>query len=261
MGGVTQGAIASYTSGAPMDAIAVVGGTYRLVGATTGAEIALLKCATTGPVTYRLMGVASWFQADGTEFDGVFKWVNQGAATHTWGTAGSRATGGIINGGNGAQFLEGLVPLMGVERSVRGMVRLVSLALATGNGAWIGTSRSAAPTLFTGGGLGVNATPAYACAAFVAQSLTAPTLVVNTAFAGAPSTSAEQVIFMHATAYSTGMTSEGLRGGIYESGGQQQVTAQTGALSSAGSTNDRIPCISGRNITWRLIDMEITGQT
>jgi hypothetical protein len=261
MGGVTQGAIASYTSGALMDATAVVGGVYRLIGATTGAEIALLKCATTGPVTYRLMGVASWFQADGTEFTGVFKWVNQGAATHTWGTAGARSTGGIINGGNGAQFLEGLVPLMGVERSVRGMARLVSLALVAGNGAWIGTSRSAAPTLFTGGGLGVNATPAYACAAFVSQSLTAPTQATNTAFAGAPSTVAEQVISMHSNAYNAGMTAEGLRGGIYESGGQYQLTAQTGTVGAAASTNDRIVCISGRNITWRLIDMEITGQT
>lgn len=255
------GSLQAFTDGAGMDSVAAVGSAYRLLGATTRATVAILQCTATGPVKYRVIGPVYWYQADGTEFTGVFKWVNQGGATHTWGTAGSRATGGIINGGNGAQFLEGVVPLMGVERSVRGSARLVSLALTAGNGAWIGTSRSAAPTLFSGGGLGVNATPAYACGAFSAQSLTAPTMTLNTSFVGAPSTSAEQVISMQSTAYIAAMVGEITRAGIHESGAQQQLNATGLAASNAGSVNDRIPCISGRDITWRLIDMEMTGQT
>ena len=266
MGGAFQGVIAggslqSFTSGAAMDSVATVGQRFVLIGATTKAIIAILECAQVGLVKYRALGPIYWFNADGTEFTGVFKWANQGGATHTWGTAGSRATGGIINGGDGAQFLEGVVPLMGVDRAIRGSARLVSLALTAGNGAWIGTSRSAAPTLFSGGGLGVNATPAYACGAFAAQSLTAPTMVTNAAFAGAPSTSAEQVISMHSAASAAAMVGEITRAGIHESGGQQQLNSTGTSASNGGSTNDRIPCISGRNITWRLIDMEMTGQT
>ena len=266
MGGAFQGVMAggslqSFTSGAAMDSVAAASQRFVLIGATTKAPIVMLECAQVGPVKYRVLGPIYWFNADGTEFTGVFKWVNQGGATHTWGTAGSRATGGIINGGNGAQFLEGVVPLMGVERSVRGSARLVSLELTAGNGAWIGTSRSAAPTLFSGGGLGVNATPAYACGGFCAQSLTAPTMTLNTPFVGAPSTSAEQVISMQSSAYIAAMVGEITRAGIHESGGQQQLNSTGLAASNGGSVNDRIVCISGRNITWRLIDMEMTGQT
>lgn len=266
MGGAFQtmlggGSLQSFTRGAGMDSVAAVGGRYRLIGTTTKATIAILQCATVGPVTYRVIGPVYWYQADGDEFTGVFKWTDQGSATHTWGTAGDRATGGIINNGNGAQFLEGVVPLYGVERAVRGSALLVSLSMVAGNGAWIGTSRSAAPTLFSGGGLGVNATPAYACGAFVAQSLTAPTMTLNTAFVGAPSTLNEQVIAMQSAAYITAMVGEVTRAGIYESGGQQQLNASGLAASNGGSVNDRIVCISGCNITWRLIDMEITGQT
>lgn len=253
--------VPAFTRGAAMDSVARVGGLYRLVGTTTRALIALLLCRQLAPVKYQLFGPANWYQADGDEFTGVFKWANQGAATHTWGVAGARATGGIINGGNGAQFLEGLVPLLGVQRSVSAWVRLVSLALTAGNGAWVGTTRTADLTTFSGCGLGVNATPAYACAAFLTQSLATPTLTNNTAFAGAPSTANEQRMWAEFDPTSATSLGQIARGGIAEPGGQQQLGSTASSASAGGNTNDRVVAISGRNITFRVIDMEIIGQT
>jgi hypothetical protein len=254
-------AIRRFIDGATMDAAVAVGDVVELIGTTTRAVIARLECVTVAPVTYRLCGKAHWWRADGDEFTGVFKWVDQALATHTWGVAGSRATGGLINGGNGAQFLEGLVPLYGVQRCVSAWVRLVSLALTAANGAWIGTTRSADLATFSGCGLGVNATPAYACCAFLTQSLTTPTLTNNTSFVGAPSTANEQRMWAEFDATSATSLGQIARGGILEPGGQQQLGSTASSASAAGNTNDRIVAISGRNITFRVIDLEIVGQT
>lgn len=252
------GAIPQYASGAAMDVGAFAGRKAELIGTTTRGVIALLECSTVGPVTYRTLGPIAWWQADGDEFTGVFGVEDQGAATHTWGVAGSRATGGLINEGDGAQFIRGLVYLRGVQRFLGADVRLETLALATGNGAWLGSSRAAAPTLFSGGGLGVDLTPSYACAAFVAKSLAAPALTTNVAFLAAPSTANAQRLWVSSDAFGTGANTEVSRAGIAETGGQSQL-GSSASLGNNASIDDRVVVISGLNIRARHLTLEITG--
>jgi hypothetical protein len=182
MGGVTQGAVASYTSGAAMDAAAVVGGTYRLVGATTGAEIALMECVTVSPVTYRMRGNARWYQATGTEFDGVFRWVAVGTGgAITWGaTPGSRTDGGLKHGGTGTIELQGLELQAGAigTHTAQVYIQAWDTAPATGRCLLFGWTRPGVSTLIYGGGVGYTTT-FLRTAAVAGQARDAPTITVG----------------------------------------------------------------------------------
>lgn len=173
---------ARFTSGAAMDAAAVVGGEYQLIGATTGAVIVSLECATVGPVTYKQLGRARWYQATGTEFDGVYKWVRVGAAgAFTWGgTPGSRSLGGLKPGGGGTIELQGLALQGGAMATHFGHVYLTTAdsAPASGRCLLFGWTRPGVTTTIFGGGYGyTGASPRAAAAA--AQARDAPTLTLG----------------------------------------------------------------------------------
>ena len=255
-GGVSGGGVPTFTDGAAMDAIAQVGREYHLIGSTTRAIIARLICATVGPVTYRLIGLIDWDQADGDEFTGVFRPALLGSATFSWGASPNR---GLILNGDGAVEIQGLVNFAGVQRTCRHVVRLGTLALVAGNGCWAGFIRAADKTLMTGGGLGVSAAPAYAGVAFVAQARATPTLTTATAFVGAPSLVADQVIHHRADAFGATSASTVSGGGCVQAGGQQQISSTATGLGAA-DVNDHIPVLSARGIPFRVLSSEFTGQ-
>lgn len=249
--------ITSASRGAALDAQAVVGREYALTGTTTRAIIARLICATVTPaVTYRLLGLIQWNQADGDEFTGVFRPALLGSATFGWGASPNR---GLILNGDGAVEIQGLSYFAGVQRTCRHVVRLGTLALVAGNGCWAGFVRAADKTLLTGGGLGVNATPAYAGVAFVAQARATPALTAGTAFVGAPSLLVDQVIHHRADAFGATSASTVSGGGCVQAGGQQQISS-TATGAGAADSNDHIPALSARGIPFRVLSSEFTGQ-
>ena len=243
------------SSGLAIDAMAKVGGVYHLVSASNGNLICILKCATLGPITYTPLSPIYWREsASGTEFSGVFKPAVLGAATFGY-------TSGIIINGDGGIEIQGLTPFKGATRTVNNTVRLLSLSLVAGNFAGCGFIRSSAKTLMTGGGLAVNATPAYCCGAYVKTSLTVPTIAVNTAFLAAPSTAVDQIMGSTSDSQIAGSDGVVVRGGINQNGGQSQVWS-VGSASLAGSaTNEHILCFSGLGISYLIKETQFTGQT
>lgn len=201
MAGAFQGALAggglrSFRDGASMDAAVSVGEVCRLVGATTGAEIALIECVTTGPVTYRPKGRFRWYQATGTEFTGVLKWVAVGAGgAITWGgTPGSRTLGGMKFAGGGTIELQGLELLDNRTGSVTALVYVAAhdTAPATGRGLLAAWTMPGINTNIIGGGFGYTGTSLRGAVA-MSQSRDTPTLTLG-AGAITATASAEWVI-------------------------------------------------------------------
>lgn len=103
--------IEQYDDGATMDAAVAPGDIVELIGTTTRARVALLECATIGPVTYYARSDIDLYQADGDEFTGVldFRALGTGTAPDwTGSTAGAVATGGPKLAGTGTTALDGL---------------------------------------------------------------------------------------------------------------------------------------------------------
>lgn len=103
--------IEQYDDGATMDAAVAPGDIVELIGTTTRARVALLECATIGPVTYYARSDIDLYQADGDEFTGVLDFRALGTGTvPTWAgsTAGAVATGGPKLAGTGTTVLDGL---------------------------------------------------------------------------------------------------------------------------------------------------------
>mgnify|MGYP000196207050 CR=1 FL=1 len=171
--------IAEFTDGATMDAAASVNGTYRLIGATTAAEIVLLQCMSVGPVTYRIKGRCRWYQATGTEFTGVFVWARLGTAgAYTWGaTPGSRTLGGLKPAGGGTIELQGVELMGGAIAYHQGHVYLTTAdtAPASGRCLMFGFTRPGVDTLIYAGGYGYTGTSPRT-AASAGQARDAPTL-------------------------------------------------------------------------------------
>lgn len=178
--------IPSFTDGSDMDAAAVagaVGDLYRLVGATTGAVIALLEVVnTTGPI-YQIKGRARWYQATGTEFDGVFKWARLGTAgAITWGaTPGSRTNGGLKHGGTGTIELQGVELQSSTisNHSAEVYIAAWDTAPATNRCLLFGWTRPGVDTLIYAAGAGYSTVNLRAgCSAGGAGGRDAPTLTV-----------------------------------------------------------------------------------
>lgn len=103
--------VPQYDDGATMDAAVAPGDIVELIGTTTRARVALLECATIGPVTYYARSDIDLYQADGDEFTGVLDFRALGTGTvPTWAgsTAGAVATGGPKLAGTGTTVLDGL---------------------------------------------------------------------------------------------------------------------------------------------------------
>ena len=143
---ITEGAAAApagvteYDDGATMDA-AVVEGTHAvgdfvaLIGTTTRSLIVLLEVISAAPL-YEERGDIDFYQADGDEFTGVFKFRALGTATlPNWAgsVAGALATGGPLLAGAGTCVIDGLQQFASGRCSVNVAGYLVARPTATTN--------------------------------------------------------------------------------------------------------------------------------
>ena len=137
---VASSGVAEYDRGATMDA-AVVAGTHAvgdfvaMIGTTTRAPIALLEVVSTAPL-YKERGNLDFYQADGDEFNGVFKFRALGTATlPSWSgsVAGALATGGPLLAGAGTCVIDGLQQFSSGRCSVNVCGYLVARPTATTN--------------------------------------------------------------------------------------------------------------------------------
>lgn len=252
-GSSADAGIAEYTSGAAMDAAAVVGESYRLIGADTGAEIAVLECATTGPVTYRLKGRCKPYQATGTEFDGVFKPVAVGTAgAITWGaTPGSRTAGGMILADGGTVTWEGLVAINGYMWTMIACFYIATWEStpASQNCILTGCMRTGTSTIYAGG-IMRTAGSVWNAGAGSAQSRDAPTLTAG----GTTYTATVGEYDAMATFYSNS-TNQTTVGHFLQSA----LTKAPGAANAAANTTaDRVPCFTRVGDTWSVYLLEWT---
>lgn len=247
--------IAEFTDGATMDAAAAVNGVYRLVGASTGAEIALLECVTTGPVTYRLKGRCRPFQASGTEFTGVFKPVAVGTAgAITWGgTPGSRTLGGMALADGGTVTWEGLVAVNGYMWTIVAAFYIATWEStpASQNCILTGMMRTGTNTIYSGG-LMRTAGSTWTSGAGAAQNRDAPSLTTGT------------------TTYSTTVGEYDAMATFYSNSTNQTVVghflqpalskAPGAANATSDTTADRRPCFTRVGDTWsvRLLEWAMT---
>jgi len=252
----------SYTSssGSALDALAVVGQQVTLLGAATNAIIAVLRCETVSPVTYRVLGAINWFQASGTEFTGVFKPTAQGAATFGWGSGpGDRATAGLLAPTDGSLVISGLSPCSGTDRAISSIVRVLTLPdVSPANFSMIGFI-DAATSLQTSGGFGITAGSTYSSMGCLRQSLTIPTLTPSVAWASAPSTTIEQVLLLNTTLQGAAGAGALIRGSLARRSGAEQFAAAPGGSVGGGSVDDKTPLISGRGIGTRHLITTIHG--
>lgn len=241
--------VVSSNRGASIDALARVGVIYQLTGTTTGAVIARLLCVSTSPVRYMAIGPIYWYQADGDEFDGTVGPVALGGASFSWGASpGDRSTAGLVIPGDGSVRVAGLARVASTA-SVYSQCKILTLALVAGNGSWAGFIRDATPTVASIAGFGANGTPAWACVAASGQSLTTPTLTANTAFVGAPSTSAEQLMWARIEVTASGGATQFARGGITDVPGQSQSASVATGASSGPTVADRSVVFGGRGVS------------
>lgn len=252
--------IVASSRGADLDAQAVVGRQYALTGSTTRAIIARLLCVTVTPaVTYQALGAIYWYQADGDEFDGVFKLTPEGGAgaVTTWGTAGARATGGPRLPYGGTLGLSGLAPFRGWQRNIEADIRIATVETPTdvGDALWTGFRRAATTTIEAMGLVWTGSI--WASAGAVAGNRDTPTLTAAATY-GTLTTGEHQLA---ATIYpATASASEAI---IVGGGRQPARQAPQQALSgvAAQSTDDRYPCIGCRGTAWvaRLVEMNLQG--
>lgn len=243
--------IPEYSDGATMDAAAVVGESYRLIGATTGAEIAILECVTTDPVTYRLKGRCRPFQATGTEFTGVFKPVAVGTAgAITWGaTPGSRTVGGMILADGGTVTWEGLAAVNGYMWTMIATYYIATWEStpASQNCILTGCMRTGTNAIYVGG-LMRTAGSTWTSGAGSAQNRDAPSLTTGTTTYTATVGEYDAM----ATFYnnSTNQTTVGhfLQAGLSKAPGAANATADT--------TADRRPCFVRVGDTWSVYLLE-----
>lgn len=236
---------ARFISGAAMDAVAVVGGTYYLIGATTGAEIACLECATVGPVTYRLKGRCKPYQATGTEFDGVFKPVAVGTAgAITWGaTPGSRTAGGMILADGGTVTWEGLVAVNGYLWDMTACFYIATWEStpASQNCILCGCMRTGTNTIYAGG-IMRTAGSVWNAGAGSAQNRDAPSLTAG------GTTYTATVGEYDATAKFYSNSSNQTTVGHFLQNGLSK--APSAANAATDTTADRRPCFTRVGDTW-----------
>ena len=249
--------IAEFTDGATMDAAASIGGVYRLVGATTGAEIALLQCVTTGPVTYRLKGNANWYQATGTEFTGVFTWAAVGAGgAITWGaTPGSRTAGGLKVAGGGTIELQGLALMSnwtGINTSILYIIAH-DTAPATGRGVMSVWTIPGVNTTIIGGGFGYSST-VIRCSGVSGQSRDTPTMSLGGSnIVVAPG--AEWVVMGMKYINQTNVTGAG----VTYTGTAGNAVAGTSAAAPAAGAQSRLALWKGGDTDFLLLQTNASG--
>lgn len=244
--------------GARLDAVARVGLLYALVGSTTGALIALLECVAVAPVLYRPRGPIDWYMShEGSEFNGVLAPEAQGSATFGWGSgAGDRSTAGLIIPGDGTVLIRGIGGVASIAQ-IRSECRVSGLTKTAGNGTGAVLVRAG---VASGGGLGVNGTPAWASVAYVGQSLTTPGLTPNTAYLADPDMTIEQVMTVVANLIGVAGSTQAIRAGVETPVGQSQVMSTASAVLAGAEATDRVPGFWGRGgVTARHISTELTG--
>lgn len=187
----SPGGIPEYDDGATMDAAVGAGDVVALVGATTGGTIAVLRCATIGPVTYDLLGPIDLRESyQGSEFTGVIAFEALGTGTlPDWAssTPGSATVGGPRLAGTGTCKITGLRPIdgrMGPYIRCSGYLAALSAGV-TGDCIMVGMVSDSSDTLVQCGGL-YKTGSGHACACGGDQAVDAPAPTANSNFPTTP---------------------------------------------------------------------------
>lgn len=253
-----DGTYPTYTSMAALAAaVTATSRIAELIGGTTGARVALVERVSAGANGLVWRGDLNLYQADGTEFDGVFAPVLLGSGSIAWGTAGSTSTGGVsISGGSGTIKFPGWRYIDGQRRIIYAQAYIDSFpANNVGDCMLVGVVPSAATVtdLYCGGvannGSGVRA------AGSVNSNPTTPGLGYGSALGGAPTGGQLFELFMTACRSSNAADSANVSGCFHpfsSTGGYAGTEYNlTNTASLDGSSQTFVPCVTQVNISGR----------
>lgn len=234
-----------------------VGQEGRLVGITTGALIGTFRKTASG---LKAIGEVYPYQADGPELIGTIGLTAEGGAGEiTWGTPGSRTTGGFTIPNGGTIGLVGFAPLLGWTRSVRSRVYLQTrqTAPATGDALWTGTKRPAAVVGALAGFGWSGAAWGNGCA--LAGARDAPTLTYLAFTDTPPTEAAECRLAVDVFPSNTVATTCIVYGGYSRPGERQGQQVLNGVADQA--SNDHYPIWGRRGAAWvaRVVEFQISG--
>lgn len=194
-----DGTLPQYTTMSALDAgLTVVGRMAQLVGATTGAVALTVRRVAAGAGGLEWLSPLLLWQLTGTELDGAFAPVLLGPSAITWGTPGSRATGGITIVGNGTVQLPGWRGVSGVRRAMAADVLLTALGGTALDCMLVGLLPTGATTGdFYGGGVAFSSS--VRAAASINGNPNTPGLGYGAALGGAPTANQEFELFLALT--------------------------------------------------------------